>query len=115
MAGNNGFVDDLDMRLHEHRIHDFAEIEKPVIDHEANLEFWRTEIIPTENGFRAVDLFIDKGKFGGRVEEKEIYKSKTARQCVRYCFNRGRVVVFLKRDHGGQYEKIYSISQVKGG
>lgn len=104
MAENNGFVDDLDMRLSNKRLHDFADIEKPVIDHDANLQYWRTEVLPTENGFRAVDLFIDKGKFGGRVEEKEICKFSNCLQCVNYCFEHGRNSVFIK--HGHEYEEI---------
>ena len=99
MAENNGFVDDLDVRLHERRIHDFAEVEKPVIDHDANLQYWRTEVLPTENGFCAVDLFIDKGKFGGRVEQKTVCKCISIISCVKCCFDRGRDSVFVK-DNG---------------
>lgn len=104
MAENNGFVDDLYMRLSNKHLHDFADIEKPVIDHNANLQYWRTEVLPTENGFRAIDLFIDKGKFGGRVEEKELCKFSVGLQCVDYCFEHGRNSVFIKRDH--DYEEI---------
>ena len=103
MEENNGFVDDLDMRLSNKRLHDFDDIEKPVIDHDANLQYWRTEVLPTENGFRAVDLFIDKGKFGGRVEENKICEFPFAFQCVRHCFKIGRESVFIKR--GNEYEE----------
>ena len=111
MAENNGFVDDLDMRLSNKRLHDFADIKKPVIDHDANLQYWRTEVIPTENGFRAVDLFVDKGKFGGRVEEKEIGKFDSLYQCAKHCFACGRLSIFLKQN--GKYKEIYSLSQIK--
>lgn len=102
---NGGFVDELDAHLfNNRRLHDFAEIEKPVIDHNDNLQYWRTEVLKTENGFRAVDLYIDKGKFGGRVEEKELCVFHVALQCVNYCFDHGRKSVFVK--HGQNYEEI---------
>lgn len=103
MAENNGLVDDLDMRLDNKRLRDFVDNindnDKPVIDHAANLQFWRTEIKPNDTGFVAVDLFIDKGKFGGRVEEKELCKFPLIVQCADYCFDHGRESVYIKTGH----------------
>lgn len=102
---NGGFVDELDAHLFNNRhLHDFAEIEKPVINHDDNLQYWRTEVKATENGFCAVDLYIDKGKFGGRVEEKELCKFPHLAQCADYCFDHGRESVFIKT--GINHEEI---------